>query len=128
MFVIAGRRVEARSRESKAVAERDRHGSRRVPQAPDQRAFSDAARGNARQIARSFRGTFWALLTPGLILAGILTGVATPTEAGVVAAVYTLAASAGVYQTISFRNLRQSLEIAMLSTARVMYVLAAAVL
>lgn len=83
---------------------------------------------NAREIARAFRGTFWALLTPVLILAGILTGAVTPTEAGVLAALYALVASAGVYRTISPRNLWHSLEIAVLSTSRVMFVLAAAVL
>jgi C4-dicarboxylate transporter DctM subunit len=83
---------------------------------------------SAADIARAFRGTFLALLTPLLILAGILTGAVTPTEAGVLAALYSLAASAGVYRTMSLRNLRHSLEIAVLSTARVMFVLAAAVL
>jgi C4-dicarboxylate transporter, DctM subunit len=86
------------------------------------------AASSAREIACALRGTVWALLTPVLILAGILTGAATPTETGVVAALYALAASAGAYRTISLRNLRHSLEIAVLSTTRVMFVLAAAVL
>jgi C4-dicarboxylate transporter, DctM subunit len=86
------------------------------------------AASSAREIACALRGTVWALLTPVLILAGILTGAATPTETGVVAALYALAASAGAYRTIDLRNVRQSLEIAVLSTTRVMFVLAAAVL
>ena len=81
-----------------------------------------------RELARSLRATVWALLTPLLILGGILSGAVTPTEAGVVAALYTLLASCAVYRSISPASLRQSLEIAVLSTARVMFVLAAAVL
>lgn len=83
---------------------------------------------SAREVGHAFRGTIWALATPLLILAGILTGAVTPTEAGVAAALYALAASAGVYRTINLRNLWESLEIAVRSTARVMFVLAAAVL
>jgi len=92
------------------------------------RNYPREAPSSAREIVRAFRGTFWALLTPLLILAGILTGAVTPTEAGVLAALYALAASAGVYRTMSLRNLQQSLAIAVMSTARVMFVLAAAVL
>lgn len=81
-----------------------------------------------RDVARAFQRTIWALATPLLILAGILTGAVTPTEAGVIAALYALMASAGIYQTMSLRDLWRSLEIAVQSTARVMFVLAAAVL
>lgn len=81
-----------------------------------------------REVTISFRRAFWALLTPLLILGGILTGAVTPTEAGVVAALYALAISAGIYRSVSPRGFCQSLEIAVLSTSRVMFVLAAAVL
>lgn len=83
---------------------------------------------SVREVAGSFRRAFWALLTPLLILGGILTGAVTPTEAGVVAALYALATSAGVYRSVSLRGFCQSLEIAVLSASRVMFVLAAAVL
>lgn len=86
------------------------------------------APSSARQIVRAFRSAFWALLTPVLILVGILSGAVTPTEAGVLAALYALAASAGVYRGFTLTHLRHSLEIGVLSTARVMFVLAAAVL
>lgn len=92
------------------------------------RNYPREAPASPRQIARALGNTFWALLTPVLILLGILSGAVTPTEAGVLAAVYALAASASVYRTIGVASLRQSLEIAVLSTARVMFVLAAAVL
>lgn len=82
----------------------------------------------ALDVLRAFRATIWALLTPVLILAGILAGVVTPTEAGVLAALYALLASIGVYRSISPTGLRRSLESAVLSTCRVMFVLAAAVL
>jgi tripartite ATP-independent transporter DctM subunit len=40
------------------------------------------------EVARSFRGAFWALVAPFLILGGILAGVFTPTEAAAAAVLY----------------------------------------
>lgn len=40
------------------------------------------------QVGRSFRGAVFALVTPIIIIGGIVTGAFTPTESGVVAAVY----------------------------------------
>jgi C4-dicarboxylate transporter DctM subunit len=81
-----------------------------------------------REMVRSFRATGWALLTPVLILGGILSGAVTPTEAGVVAALYALTVSAIAYHSMTLAGLRESLEHAVLGTARVMFVLAAAML
>jgi C4-dicarboxylate transporter DctM subunit len=79
-------------------------------------------------LVASFRATGWALLTPVLILGGILSGAVTPTEAGVLAALYALLISAVVYRSMTGARLRESLEHAVMGTARVMFVLAAAML
>jgi C4-dicarboxylate transporter DctM subunit len=81
-----------------------------------------------REIAASVRSTAWALLTPVLILGGILSGAVTPTEAGVVAGLYALAVSTLIYRSMTLAGLRESLEHAVMGTARVMFVLAAAML
>ena len=80
------------------------------------------------ELAASLRSTGWALLTPVLILGGILSGAVTPTEAGVVAALYALTVSAVAYRSMTLARLRESLEHAVMGTARVMFVLAAAML
>jgi C4-dicarboxylate transporter DctM subunit len=55
------------------------------------------------------REAFLALLAPGIILGGILTGVVTPTEAGILAVAYCLFLSMGYYKTLSWRDLPELL-------------------
>lgn len=51
--------------------------------------------------ANSFKKSFWALLTPVIILIGIFTGFFTPTEAAVVAALYTMILGFFVYKELT---------------------------
>jgi C4-dicarboxylate transporter DctM subunit len=55
------------------------------------------------------KDAFLALLAPAIILGGILTGVMTPTEAGVVAVAYSLILSMAYYRTLRFRDLPELL-------------------
>lgn len=55
--------------------------------------------------AVAFRGAFLPLMTPVILLGGILGGVFTPTEASAVAAVYALLVSVFVLRTLSWRDL-----------------------
>lgn len=52
----------------------------------------------------SFKKSFWALLTPIIILFGIFTGYFTPTEAAVVAALYTMILGFFVYKELTFKS------------------------
>lgn len=58
-----------------------------------------------REVAVAFRDAFWALLTPAILLGGIISGVFTPTEAAVVAAAYALAVGGFVYRDFSMSEL-----------------------
>jgi tripartite ATP-independent transporter DctM subunit len=58
-----------------------------------------------RKIAVSFKDSFWALLAPVILLGGILTGRYTPTEAGAVAALYTIVVSLFIYKSLTLRIL-----------------------
>lgn len=53
----------------------------------------------------AFAGAFFALLTPIIIVGGIVGGLFTPTEASVVAALYALVLGVLVYRTVSLRQL-----------------------
>nr|WP_325223609.1 TRAP transporter large permease [uncultured Oscillibacter sp.] len=55
--------------------------------------------------ANSFKKSFWALLTPVIILIGIFTGYFTPTEAAVVAALYTMILGFFVYKELTLDSL-----------------------
>ncbi len=54
--------------------------------------------------ATSFRKSFWALLTPLLILVGIFSGFFTPTEAAVIAALYTTILGFFVYKELTLKS------------------------
>lgn len=58
-----------------------------------------------KELIKAFADSFLALLTPVIIIGGIIFGVFTPTEAAVVACVYSLILGLFVYKTIRFRDL-----------------------
>jgi tripartite ATP-independent transporter DctM subunit len=66
------------------------------------------------------------LLLPVLVVVGLKMGVFTPTEAGVVAAVYALVVATLVYRELSWRQLRKVFVDAARTTAVIMFLVAAA--
>ena len=62
-----------------------------------------------RDIWVSFKDAFWALMTPVIILGGIYAGIFTPTEAAVVAVVYSIFASVVIYREMSLKQLYEAL-------------------
>ena len=54
---------------------------------------------------RKFRDAFWALMTPAVLLGGMLSGVFTPTEAAAVATLYALILGLFVYRSFSLARL-----------------------
>jgi len=67
-----------------------------------------------------------ALLTPVLLLVGIYTGVMTPTEAGAVAAAYTLLISIFVYRTLTWKGFKKVLLDTLKTTGSIFVIVAAA--
>ncbi len=67
-----------------------------------------------------------ALLMPVIIIGGIYRGVFTPTEASAVAVVYAFVVGMGVYRAIGWRDLGPILRKSVLSSAIIMFVIAAA--
>jgi C4-dicarboxylate transporter DctM subunit len=62
----------------------------------------------AKKVGKSFIDGFWALLSPVIILGGIYSGIFTPTEAAVIAVVYSLIVSIFVYREMSMKDLYQA--------------------
>ena len=56
---------------------------------------------------RAFKSAFWALLTPVIIVGGIVSGVFTPTESAIAAVAYVLFLGFFVYRTLDFAKLRR---------------------
>lgn len=74
-----------------------------------------------------FLQSFWALLTPVIILGCIYSGIASPTEAAVISVFYALIISMFVYRTLQFRDLKAVLVEAIRTFAPILFILAAAV-
>ncbi len=80
----------------------------------------------AREVLTLVIKSFWALLLPVIIIVGLRFGVFTPTEAGVVAAVYALFVATCIYRELRLNQLYEVfLESAKMS-AMVMFLVAAA--
>jgi tripartite ATP-independent transporter DctM subunit len=90
------------------------------------RNYPKSGRFSLVNAARNFFRTFPALLTPLIIIGGILGGVFTATEAGAIAAVYSLFISLVIYKEISFRDLPKVFYEAIFTTATVLFIVATA--
>jgi len=78
------------------------------------------------EMRRALARGAWALVLPLIIIFGLKFGVFTPTEAGVVAAAYSLFVAVFVYRELRLRNLYPLLVRAAMTTACVMFLVAAA--
>jgi TRAP-type transport system large permease protein len=83
-------------------------------------------RASAAERWRAIREGVWALLLPVIIIGGIRSGVFTPTEAAVVAAVYAIAISTLVYRELSLSAFYETLVAAARTTAMVMFLVGCA--
>jgi C4-dicarboxylate transporter DctM subunit len=72
-----------------------------------------------------FKESFFAILSPVIVLGCIYSGVASPTEAAVISVFYSLIISMFVYKTLKFRDLWAILTEAMRTYAPIMFILAA---
>ncbi len=85
---------------------------------------SPEQRGSVREILAALRDSLWALLAPVIILGGIYAGVFTPTEAAVVAVVYSLFVAMGIYRTVKLRDLLPILTEAAVTSSVIMTIVA----
>ncbi|NME35469.1 MULTISPECIES: TRAP transporter large permease subunit [Fusobacterium] len=68
------------------------------------RGYRKAKKATFREQARAFKESFWALLTPFIIIGGIFSGAFTPTEAAVVAAAYSVILGAFIYRELDIKS------------------------
>lgn len=81
----------------------------------------------AQGFVRLFLDSFWALLTPVIILGSIYGGIATPTEAAVISVYYALIVSVFIYKTIKISEVPAVLMESLKTIAPILFVLSAAV-
>ena len=90
------------------------------------RNYPRAERFEIRTVIRTFKESFLSLLTPVIIIGGILGGIFTPTEAAVVAAVYAFILGVVVYKEITIRDLKKILIDTVVTSASVIFIISAA--
>jgi len=83
-------------------------------------------RASLREVGRSLVDGVWALMLPVIIIVGLKMGVFTPTEAAVVAVVYSLIVACFVYRELKFSQLYAVLMVTAKTTGVVMFLIAAA--
>ena len=79
-------------------------------------------RGTPGEILVALKKSFWAILTPVIILGGIYAGIFTPTEAAVVAVFYSLFVAVFIYHSISWRDLVYILVDASVTSSVIMFI------
>ncbi len=90
------------------------------------RNYPRQPRASLREVLASFADSLLALLTPVIIIGGILSGLFTPTEASVVACVYALILGVFVYKEVKIADLSRILWETVLNTIRIMYIISVA--
>ena len=84
------------------------------------------ARASRREMVTALIDSFWALMLPLIIIFGLKFGIFTPTEAAVVAAVYSLVVATFVYRELKLSDLYGVFLTAAKTTSVVMFLVAAA--
>ncbi|MDO4431292.1 MAG: TRAP transporter large permease subunit [Lonepinella koalarum] len=72
------------------------------------RGYAKTPKASKAEICAAFKGAFWAILTPFLIIGGIFSGLFTPTEAAVIAAAYSVVVGKFVYKDLTLENFFKS--------------------
>lgn len=90
------------------------------------RGYGTACTFSIKNILVNFKRALIALMMPVIILGGVLSGVFTATEAGVVATVYAIIIGLFVYRTIKFKDLPKLLINSAVTTTICLFVIATA--
>lgn len=72
------------------------------------------------ELARAFGGAFWAVSMTALIIVGLLSGFATPTETAVVASIYAFLVGAFIYRDLPIRKVPKIIVDSAISSAAIL--------
>jgi C4-dicarboxylate transporter, DctM subunit len=77
-------------------------------------------------VLKAFKDSFFALMTPVIIIGGIYGGIFTPTEAAAVAAVYGIFVGLFIYKELKFKDFPKIIFQAVIGTTMIMFLVGAA--
>ena len=78
------------------------------------------------ELIKAFKESFWALMTPTIIIGGIYGGIFTPTEAAAVAAVYGIFVGFFIYKELKIEDFPKIIFQAVIGTTIIMFIVGAA--
>lgn len=84
------------------------------------RAYPRQPWQGTRELVGSFLGAFWAIAMTALIIGGLLSGLATPTETAIVASVYAFVVGCFVYRELPLRQVPRILIDSAVSSAAIL--------
>lgn len=87
------------------------------------RDFPVYPRAGMKAIAAGFLSSLLPMLTPVIILAGILTGITTPTEAAVLSVLYAVFLGMVIYKELNFKGLIRTVMEVGIGTSRIMLII-----
>lgn len=88
--------------------------------------YKVSKRSSLKEIFISFRKSFFALLAPLVLIGGIFEGAFTPSEAGAIAALYSLIIAAFVYRELKWKDIPKILIELVVATSGIMLIIGAA--
>lgn len=88
--------------------------------------YQSETKKSSKEVVIAFRRAFLSLLTPIIIIGGILGGIFTATESAAIASGYALVLGCLVYKTISLKELWNVLKEVTIASASIMFILASA--
>ncbi|MEZ5590633.1 MAG: TRAP transporter large permease [Gammaproteobacteria bacterium] len=92
------------------------------------RKYGRTQRFSWRELKDALAHAFLALMTPVIIVGGILAGIFTPTEAGAFAVLYAFILGKFIYRTLHWRDIPELIFNTALSAANVLFIIAASAL
>jgi len=90
------------------------------------RNYPKEKRATFMEILKAIWGASSAILTPVIIIGGMVSGIFTPTEASIIAAVYALILTMFIYKEIKIKDLPRILWETLESSVRVLFIISAA--
>jgi tripartite ATP-independent transporter DctM subunit len=88
------------------------------------RNFPIGRKMTLKEVLHTTVNAFPAVIMPGIILSGIVTGIVTPTEAGVIAVVYGLLAGTFLYKQLKIRDLPRIFGDTFINSASILIIIA----
>ncbi|GAB7386971.1 TRAP transporter large permease [Bacillaceae bacterium] len=85
-------------------------------------------RMSLKEIAESFIGAFWALLAPVIIIGGMVLGIFTATESGVIAVLYAFIVGKWIYRELTWSKFVEALKETIYINGQIMIIVASAAL